>query len=66
MENAWSYMCQEKCYHTLEECTNVLERELREIEDSLPVEAEKMNQMCEEIEEEVLKKYFEETKGMEK
>lgn len=47
MENAWSYMCQEKCYNTLEECTNVLERELREIEEGLPVEAEKMNQMCE-------------------
>ena len=59
-------MCQEKCYNTLEECTNILERELREIEDSLPIEGEKMNQMCEQIEEEVVRKYVEETKGMEK
>ena len=65
MENAWSYMCQEKCATSFESCLDKVEEVIKEVEENVPMEVDKINQCCEEMEEEVIKKYLEETKGME-
>ncbi len=59
-------MCQEKCYYTFESCCNNLDKELQEIAESIPFQSQKINQMCDQIEEEIVKKYVDETKGMQK
>lgn len=40
-------MCQEKCYLTYESSANYLEKELQELEESIPFESDKINQLCE-------------------
>ena len=43
MQNAWGYMCQEKCHQSFEECVSELQKELTEMEESIPHEAQELN-----------------------
>lgn len=62
-------MCQEKCNGSFEACLDKVEEVIKEIQESIkeiPMEVDRLNQECEDMEEEVVKKYLDQTKGMER